>query len=220
MRKQLLIAIAIGCFVFQASPDMRAQTVVDPVFEGPRNAEVAWIARYDGPMSGIDRAASMALHPDGTIVYVTGESYGEDYSLDYIILAYDAGTGLELWRSRYGPSWRRNDGATHVMVSPDGNMVYVTGTSIGSGADGGEGMGLGDADWDFETLGFDAQTGVQIWEQRYHGHQRGDGWTNSMAISPDSGTVLINGRSGCMDDPATPESRAGQRDRCIRRPDR
>jgi len=209
MRRLFVIAIAIGCSVLLSGPDTHAQGVVDFVYTGETTPSVAWEARYDGPMSGVDRVASMALHPDGTIVYVAGESYGEAFSLDYITLAYDTDTGLELWQARYDPSWRRNDLATHVMVSPDGNMVYVTGTSIGSGADGGVGMGLGDADWDFVTLAYDSRTGAQIWEQRYHGHQRGDGWSNAMAISPDSGTVLINGRSNCMDDPATAESEPG-----------
>jgi len=102
------------------------------------------------------------------------------------------------WQARYDPPWFRNDSATHVLVSPDGATVFVTGTSIGSGADGGVGIGLGDADWDFVTLAYDAESGVQLWENRYHGHQRGDGWTNSMAIAPDGGTVLVNGRSNCM----------------------
>lgn len=209
MSKKLLIAIAIASCVLLTSPGVRAQTNVDPIFIGPAEVDVAWSARYNGSLFGSDRAASMALHPDGTIVYVTGGSYGSLYSFDYITLAYDAETGGLLWSSRYDTPWRRNDAATHVKVSPDGAMVYVTGTSIGSGADGGMGTGLGDADWDFVTLAYDARTGVQVWEQRYHAHQRGDGWTNSMAISPDSGTVLINGRSGCRDDPATPEQEPG-----------
>ena len=208
MRRLLVIAIAIGCLVLQSGPDTRAQ-IVDPVFIGPSNPSVLWQTRYDGPMSGIDRAVSMALHPDATIVYIIGESYGESYSLDYTTLAYDTATGVQLWETRYDPPWRKNDVPSRVQVSPNGHIVFVTGTSIGSGADGGVGEGLGDADWDFVTVAYDSQSGVQLWEQRYHGHQRGEGWTNSMAIAPDSSTVLINGRSNCMDDPETPEAEPG-----------
>ena len=211
MRRLLVIAITVGCLVFTLAPDTRAQAVVDPVLDQGRvTPRLLWQARYDGEEFGVDRAAEMALHPDGTIVYVTGESYGPLKNLDYLTLAYDADTGVELWQARYDTSWRRNDQATHVQVSPNGDIVFVTGTSIGSGADGGVGGGLGDADWDFVTLAYDSQSGVQLWEQRYHGHQRGDdGWSNSMAIAPDNGTVLINGRSSCMDNPATPEAEPG-----------
>jgi DNA-binding beta-propeller fold protein YncE len=209
MRRLVVTAITIGCFFLQLGPGTLAQAVVDPDFTGPANARVLWQARYDGPMSDVDRVAEMALHPDGTIVYVTGESYGSLYSLDYLTLAYEADTGRQLWEARYDTSWRRDDLATHVRVSPDGAIVYVTGTSIGSGADGGMGTGLGDADWDFVTLAYDAQTGVQLWDQRYHGHQRGDGWTNSIAMAPDNSKVLINGRSSCRDNPETVEVEPG-----------
>jgi len=209
MRRLLVFAITISCLVTQFGPDTRAQ-VVDPVFDpGTAIPSLLWQARYDGGMSGIDRVAEMALHPDGTVVYVTGESYGTLLSLDYLTVAYDAELGTQLWEARYDTSWRRNDQATHVRVSPDGAIVFVTGTSIGSGADGGMGQGLGDADWDFVTLAYDSQSGVQLCEQRYHGHQRADGWTNSMAIAPNSGTVLVNGRSSCMDNPETGEAEPG-----------
>jgi hypothetical protein len=201
MRRLLVIAIALGFLVLQHGPDIYAQNDVDPVFDGP--ARVLWQARYDGPMSGIDRVTSMAVSPDGSIVFVVGETYGPRYNMDYITLAYDVQRGRPLWDATYDSIWSKNDTAMEVLVSPDGMTVFVSGTSIGSGADGGVGDGLGDADWDFVTLAYDSLTGEQLWERRFHGHQRGDGWTESMAIAPDGGTLLLNGRSDCMDDRET-----------------
>jgi hypothetical protein len=47
-----------------------------------------WAARYDGPVHGPDHGSSVALSPDGTRAFVTGDSTGKTLSLDYITLAY------------------------------------------------------------------------------------------------------------------------------------
>src|SRR5205823_1369367 len=58
-----------------------------------------WVARYDGPDSGVDGASSLAVSPDGTKVFVTGSSDGV-----YATIAYSAAAGAQLWVSRYdGP---------------------------------------------------------------------------------------------------------------------
>jgi hypothetical protein len=63
-----------------------------------------WLRRYDGPGVGddfqLDRAYSVAASPDGTKVFVTGESGGSTGS-DYATLAYDASSGARLWTKRY-----------------------------------------------------------------------------------------------------------------------
>jgi len=52
-----------------------------------------WLARYDGPPSGPDLAASIALSPDGACVYVTGSSVGYISGSDFATVAYDDAAG-------------------------------------------------------------------------------------------------------------------------------
>ena len=66
-------------------------------------------------------------------------------------------------------------------MSPDGSVVYVTGTA---GAD---------FDPDFVTVAYDASTGTRLWTTRYDG---GDGDNaRALAVSPDGTTVVVTGPS-------------------------
>jgi hypothetical protein len=105
-----------------------------------------WARRYAG--SG---AASLAVSPDLTKVYVTGESH-----FNYGTLGYSARTGSLLWARFYG-SRRRSDGAASVAVSP-GGTVLVTGVSWGGSATGD----------DYATVAY-SPGGAQLWARRYDG---------------------------------------------------
>ncbi|HEX9235539.1 MAG TPA: PQQ-binding-like beta-propeller repeat protein, partial [Actinomycetota bacterium] len=50
---------------------------------------VLWTARYDGGFANEDFAHSLAVSPDGTRVFVTGESRGSSIYADYATIAYD-----------------------------------------------------------------------------------------------------------------------------------
>jgi hypothetical protein len=85
-----------------------------------------WARRYDGPGNGDDTGTSLAVSPSGHTLYVTGYNAGAGTGT----VANNAATGARLWVSRYtGPA---GDGATafDVAVSPDGSMVFVTGSSL------------------------------------------------------------------------------------------
>ena len=94
-----------------------------------------WLNRYNGSVC-TDAAAALAVSLDGTKVFVTGFS-GCLGTEDYATVAYDSGTGQELWVRRYvGPGHgekHSNDEAYAVAVSPDGSKVFVTGASMGIG---------------------------------------------------------------------------------------
>jgi hypothetical protein len=49
-----------------------------------------WVSRYDGPAHLDDGADAMAVSPDGSTVFVTGDSNGSN-GYDYATVAYDAG---------------------------------------------------------------------------------------------------------------------------------
>jgi hypothetical protein len=54
------------------------------------SAERVWVRRYNGPADSVDIATALALSPDGTMVYVTGESAGSGSGFDYATAAYSA----------------------------------------------------------------------------------------------------------------------------------
>jgi outer membrane protein assembly factor BamB len=131
-----------------------------------------WVARYSRTTG--DSARAVAVSPDGSMVYVTGE---------FDTVAYNAATGARLWASVYGVG-----GAVAVAVSPDGGTVYVTGSG-GAGPctiDGGTGFG---------TVAYNAATGAQRWTARYCGPAQDFTFASALVVSPDGGTVYVTGVS-------------------------
>ena len=105
-----------------------------------------WSTRYT--RSGNDSANALGVSPDGSQVFVTGDSYGST-SADYATVAYDAATRARVWSTRYTRSG--NDSANALGVSPDGSQVFVTGDSYGS------------TSADYATVAYDAATGARVW---------------------------------------------------------
>src|SRR5215216_1445155 len=91
-----------------------------------------WLERYNGPGNYEDYAHALRVSPDGSTVFVTGESIGSDGGYDYATVAYDASAGGQLWAKRYNGTGKRDDYASALVVSPDGSAVFVTGYSRGS----------------------------------------------------------------------------------------
>jgi PQQ-like domain len=144
-----------------------------------------WVSRYDDPDSGPDLVRALAVSPDGSRIYVTGESYqGADPPLtfDYATVAYDAFTGSELWVSRYNGR-HDNDHAYGVAVSPDGSRVFVTGESLDHSLN------------DLTTIAYDAASGLQLWVDRYDGPGDGQDTGNDIVVSLDGSLVYVTGDS-------------------------
>jgi len=185
-------AVALG-----VSPDGSAVFVtggsVGPSGSGGDYATVAydastgsqlWAKSYNGPANDSDFAIGLGVSPEGSTVFVTGNSIGSTSDYDYATVAYNASTGSRLWAKRYNGPRDDIDDATALGVSPDGSSVFVTGFSTGP-------MG----DFDYATLAYDATTGSQLWVRRYNGPVHGHDWANALGVSPDGSTVFVAGSS-------------------------
>ena len=144
-----------------------------------------WLARYDGGSGGYDAAHAMAVSPDGSTVFVTGDSWRiRATGRDYATVAYNAATGRRLWVRRHSGPGQRTDIAWSVAVSPDGSRVFVTGQStVRPHSDA------------YATLAYDAATGRQLWVRRYQGPSNSYSGASALAVSPDGSKVFVTGDS-------------------------
>jgi DNA-binding beta-propeller fold protein YncE len=149
-----------------------------------------WVRRYRGHSSGFDGAASVAVSPSGRTVFVTGTSNRGrkgNSNLDYATVAYRAATGARLWVSRYNGPRDGNDSAAAVVPSPDGRMVFVTGSSAQRKGPLRNG--------DYATVAYRAATGARVWARRYDGPGNRDDSAAAVVPSTDGRTVFVTGTS-------------------------
>lgn len=156
---------------------------------------ILWTVRLDG--TGLDDYPwDVAVSHDAARVYVTGY-LDEGPSLgarNFVTVAYDAGSGAELWRARYdGPAHSGEVAralATGIYEDPEGGVrerVFITGRSNGPNA--------GAAENDYATVAYDGETGAILWEARYDGPARGRDYPIDLALSPDRAVVYVTGES-------------------------
>jgi outer membrane protein assembly factor BamB len=143
-----------------------------------------WAKPYNGPGNLDDRASAIGVSPDGSTVFVTGESTGSTSGGDYATVAYNASTGAKLWVQRYNGSGSGPDYASALGVSPEGSAVFVTGAAYGSR--NGE---------DYVTVAYDASTGAKLWMARYNGRADGDDFAYAIGVSPDGSSLFVTGYS-------------------------
>jgi len=145
-----------------------------------------WVARYSGPVHGVNIASGMALDGAGN-VYVTGGS--RNIHLDYATVKYDP-DGNQLWVARYSEAFYTDDTATAIALDPAGN-VYVTGLSAyafdGPGSVVPDGMG---GSW-YLTLKYDSD-GNQLWVRDWSG---GDINVPSAVAVDAAGNAWVTGSS-------------------------
>jgi DNA-binding beta-propeller fold protein YncE len=145
-----------------------------------------WTTSYDGLAQFDDDAVALVVSPDDSTVFVTGDSSAttnaNDY--DYATIAYDAASGAELWAKRYDGPANSNDAPFAIAVSPDGQAVFVTGTSISA-----------TGSFDFATLAYATSTGARLWKTRYGGRWHGVDEAFGIVVSPDGSSVFVTGNS-------------------------
>jgi Beta-propeller repeat len=136
-----------------------------------------WVARFNGPGNGWDRAAAITRDSSGN-VYVTGQSLGSGTNFDYATIKYDS-AGQEQWVARYNGPGNGEDDAVAIAVDGSGN-VYVTGQSLG--------LGTG---FDYTTIKYDS-AGQEQWVARYS--LPASDLPRAIAVDS-SGNVYVTGRS-------------------------
>lgn len=140
----------------------------------------SWAKLYDGPANDADWAYSTAASPDGSKVFVTGQSLGTTSDFDYATVAYDAVSGARLWTKRYNGGGNGGDGGLAVGLSPDGSRVFVTGWSTAA-----------TFQTEYVTIAYDASDGTRLWRARYHGG--GSNLAYALVVSPDGRSVYVSG---------------------------
>jgi DNA-binding beta-propeller fold protein YncE len=150
-------------------------------YDGATGAQ-QWIATYNGPGNNFDAVRAIAVSPDSSAVYVTGESFGLNNAYAYSTIAYDVMTGSQKWQATYTGPGGTGDLPAAIAASPDGKRVYVTGASDGTATG-----------TDYGTVAYDAASGSQVWVARYA--QPGSDLGAAIAVSPDSSLVFVTGES-------------------------
>jgi len=146
--------------------------------------EEDWSARYDGAGgqlgSSTDGGTDVLIHPDGQRVYMSGFArppVAGGIVADFLTAAYDAETGETLWQEQWDASNGGSDDPTGFGMSPDGDTLYVAGTSGG----------------DYLTVAYDGATGKRLWETRLDGPGAAGDSLNDLAVSPDGATLYVTG---------------------------
>jgi WD40 repeat protein len=152
-------------------------------YDGTSGA-VVWTKRYNGPGNGYDDGREVAVSPDGSTVFVIGDSEGRSGGSDFATLAYEAATGARQWARRYNGPANGADTPLALVTNPDGSMVFVTGASVGPTS--------GD---DFATIAYGATTGAHLWTTRYDGPGHDFDDAHSIVVSPSGSSVFVTGLS-------------------------
>lgn len=155
-----------------------------------------WVARYNGPGNGHDRAAAIEIDSSGNIL-VSGSSVGDaetGRSYDIATVKYNA-TGQQLWVARYDGVLHGVDQVNSLAIGREGK-TYVAGKTEGASRTTYEVI----TTFDFVIMGYN-QSGTQEWIHPKNGPASFD---RASALAHDGfGNFYISGlsqRSGARDD--------------------
>jgi hypothetical protein len=171
-------AVFITGSSFTSAQTTDYQTLAYRASDGSR----LWGRRYNGPGDALDGAEAIAVSPDGSAVFVTGTSDGASTFADYATVAYATSDGATLWTKRHNDSIDGDDFARAVGVSPNGDMVFVTGSTTAV------------TRYDnYTTIAYAADMGTKIWQESYNGPP--DHIDRAYAIAVSNDGVYVTGYS-------------------------
>ena len=154
----------------------------------------AWVAVFDdneAAQVASESPADIAVAPDGSSIYSAARTtvgQGWDGKARWTILAHDA-DGNQQWLARWGDP-NHYSFPTSIAVSPDGDVVFVSGTwRVDQVA----------ADGHLTTLAFDSDNGELLWSANYDGPGNGTDNAREIVVSPDGTTLYIAGISAGRD---------------------
>jgi DNA-binding beta-propeller fold protein YncE len=149
----------------------------------PSSGEAIWSFRHHDRQWPDDTPYALAVSPDGSRIFVTGcrSDLAECYRGDFMTIALDAADGILLWKSIYDGAVLAPDTAYDIAVSPDGEAVYVTGTSQQEEAT----IAV--------TIAYDGHTGAREWIARA-GNAAGPSFPWRLAVA--GGRVVVTGETG------------------------
>jgi hypothetical protein len=110
------------------------------------------VTRFDGGFGGgADEANAICVDASGD-VYCTGKSQNSNGDFDIVTLKIDGSSGSLIWQHSYNGSSNLDDEGTAMVLSSDGQQVFITGytTDMSSGRD-------------IVTYALDASTGSYDW---------------------------------------------------------
>jgi PQQ-like domain len=148
-----------------------------------------WVRRYRGDGPGHDVGSQILVSPSQSTIYVVGASGGGYKSwYDYVVVAYRARSGKQLWESLYDGPGHINDVPATTALTPDGSKILVSGT-VDNGDEDNSHIKWG-------TVAFDMQSGARRWARLQDGPTSGSyDYVEGSGVSPDSRTFYVTGDS-------------------------
>lgn len=132
---------------------------------------VRWIKVYNGPDNLSDDAFGIIV--DGSKnIYISGSTSRNQSSEDFLTLKYSP-AGIEKWASIYNSNERTSDIALDIVVSANGNEIYVAGSGTNGGTE------------NIEVVKYDA-AGKLLQQIQYPGYGR----ANCLALTGDNNVLL------------------------------